>query len=615
MTQLLAMSVDCEVSPSIRLRGIDQPASRGDQPLGWGFAWYPAEGAAAMVVKDPTSVGTNALTGVLSDWERFASTLFVAHLRGAAKRTRHQDTHPFSRTYGGRDWLLAHNGDLRHGFRESLGIAPTDAFEPIGRTDSEHLFCWLLNRLRELGAQRIADVTAGQWQTWLRTINALGTLNLLLTDGHTLLAYSDAHGYRPLHWIRRAPPAGPIAFEGPEVSLSLAGEGDESRTALVVSTQPLADEGWSQLAPGSVLAACRGDVAWLVRPAVAPAGQASGEFAPIDPGAVPDREAAVALARVERRLHAPEVAAAGRAREEGDDYHEQTETPRLLRTVHETVYAYTQDVLHSSHLLRLRPVHDEQQEVVSFDLELGVPGSMFTYDDVFGNAAHDVVVRTPYRELAIRATSVVRLQGPARPRLRTVGARQRLPLVWMPWQRQMMMPYLLSPELPESQLRELSEYAMSFAARADYDLVETLRDISRTIHRDYSYVSRSTTLATSAFDVYATRRGVCQDFANLFIALCRLLDIPARYRVGYLHTNATYEHPEQGDESHAWAEVYIPQLGWRGFDPTNDRLAARDHVRVAAGRNYRDAAPVTGTLWAGGRGETLRVRVRVEDAG
>jgi transglutaminase-like putative cysteine protease len=107
---------------------------------------------------------------------------------------------------------------------------------------------------------------------------------------------------------------------------------------------------------------------------------------------------------------------------------------------------------------------------------------------------------------------------------------------------------------------------------------------------------------------------VCQDFANLFICLARLLSIPARYRMGYIYTGVNYENTIQSEASHAWAEVYLPYVGWRGFDPTNGCMAGQDHIRVACGRNYLDATPTSGTIFKGGGKETLTVSVKIEDA-
>lgn len=137
--------------------------------------------------------------------------------------------------------------------------------------------------------------------------------------------------------------------------------------------------------------------------------------------------------------------------------------------------------------------------------------------------------------------------------------------------------------------------------------------MNQTIYRDYGYVPGSTSVSTTPFDVYANRRGVCQDFANLFITLARLLGIPARYRMGYIYTGENHENKFQSDASHAWAEVYIPYVGWRGFDPTNGCRVAQDHVRVACGRNYLDATPTSGTIYRGGGRETLKVEVKVNE--
>ncbi|MEZ4291990.1 MAG: transglutaminase family protein [Myxococcota bacterium] len=214
--------------------------------------------------------------------------------------------------------------------------------------------------------------------------------------------------------------------------------------------------------------------------------------------------------------------------------------------------------------------------------------------------------------MRIRSRSVVRVESVMASHLKSPLRRDQIPLVWMPWQRQMIQAYLMPPELPEPELRELSEFGMSFVERNDYDLVETLLDLNRTIYRDFTYVPGSTTIETTPFQVYANRRGVCQDFANVLICIARLLGVPARYRVGYIYTGGSYENKIQSDASHAWAEVYLPWTGWFGFDPTNGCLAGSDHVRIACGRQFRDAAPTTGTIYRGGGSETLSVDVRVE---
>src|SRR4029079_16316247 len=137
---------------------------------------------------------------------------------------------------------------------------------------------------------------------------------------------------------------------------------------------------------------------------------------------------------------------------------------------------------------------------------------------------------------------------------RPLHARTTIPLVWMPWQRHMLQPFLLQPELPESELLELAEYAMSFVKRNDYDLLDTLLDINHTIFKEYQYLQGSTTVFTTPFEVYANRRGVCQDFTNLMICLSRLLGVPARYVCGYIYCGPKDERQAMSEAWHAWVQ-------------------------------------------------------------
>jgi transglutaminase-like putative cysteine protease len=221
-------------------------------------------------------------------------------------------------------------------------------------------------------------------------------------------------------------------------------------------------------------------------------------------------------------------------------------------------------------------------------------------------------VERPYDAMTITSTSRVEVLDVDPLSYRPLRQRAQIPVVWMPWHQQVLQPFLLPLELAESELTELSEYAMSFAVRNDFDLVDTLLDVNQSIFQEYKYTPGETTVYTTPFEVYTHRRGVCQDFTNLFICLARLLGLPARYVCGYLWTGPKNPNQRQAEASHAWAQVYLPEAGWKGFDPTNGILTQTDHVRVAVGRSYRDATPTAGTIFVGGGGEKLEVEVRVE---
>ena len=600
MSKLLALSFDIAASPAITFKALQPTARPVAAPYGWVIAWYPPEDRAAVVVKDPTSLAEYTLSRLLRDWERFRSVLFVCHLRGAAKRISQEDTHPFVRSYAGRDWVLTHNGQLRRGFRQDLPLGESAVAEPVGHTDSEHVLCWIIARLRARGLRSLADVGWEELHGWLDEANAFGSLNLLLSDGKDLVAYQDRGGFNRLHWMRRRPPHVAGVLENDEVRVDLDHALDANRTALVFSTDPLRGGDWTRMAPGQMLVARRGGVAWDS------AGEATRlKKRKTTPAAPPPRPAPVAIVQ-----QAVEGAPAPEAPPPPAP-----PPPGALRTypvTHTSAYAYSEPIERSLHFLRLKPVQDHAQQLLEFELSITPAGTRQDFEDVFGNQVTRLQLDTAFSEMTLTSRSIVRILSVPAAAPHATARRSTIPLVWMPWQRQMMLPYLLPPELPESQLTELFDYAMSFVERQDYDLEETVADMNQTIYRDYAYVPGSTNLETTPFEVFSARRGVCQDFANLLICLARLLGIPSRYRVGYIYTGGNYENKMQSDASHAWAELYLPGRGWRGYDPTNGVMVNGDHVRVAVGRNYRDATPTSGTIYRGGGTETLRIEVRVE---
>ncbi|WP_416898937.1 MAG: transglutaminase-like domain-containing protein [Minwuia sp.] len=135
------------------------------------------------------------------------------------------------------------------------------------------------------------------------------------------------------------------------------------------------------------------------------------------------------------------------------------------------------------------------------------------------------------------------------------------------------------------------------------------------MHRDFAYDPEATDVTTSVATVLEKRRGVCQDFTHLMIACMRALGLPARYVSGYLRTDPPPGKPKLigADQSHAWVGVFIPGFGWADLDPTNDCVAAENHITLAWGRTYIDVAPVRGVI-AGGGEHNLDVEVDVTPA-
>lgn len=580
MPNLLIMCFEGELSPSFDMRCLSPGKTLPD---GWGMGYYPGGEPSVSVFKEPAPTVGSVRAEIVKAWERVASSVFALHIRSATWGTiSDANTQPFVRSWGRRDWMFVHSGSLDA--RPDPG--PDPRFEPVGSTDTEALFCVLLNRIAREGWRTLREVSPQKLQEWLSEFDARGVLTCALTDGSDVVFYADREGQQPAYVGHVKPPYSQVVFGDEQLQVNLTRRGAKPRKGVLLASSPLPSEAgsevaWKPLSPGSLLVVRQGEVVTSLAPLAR--SNAGPSLTTLPARAVPKRP--------------------------------QTAPKRCLEIIHQTSYRYARPVERSTHLLRLEPYHDRLQRLDTHRLDVSVDGLWRNYDDVFGNRVRRLVVETPFQEMTLRAHSRVQTLDTDPLELRPLHARTTIPLNWMPWQRHMLQPYLLPPELPDTQLTELHEYAMSFVERNGYDLVDSLLDMNQSIFRDYAYKQGSTTVFTTAFECYVKRQGVCQDFTNLFICLARLLGIPARYVCGYLYTGPKHANRAMAEATHAWAQVYLPDLGWKGFDPTNGVLTQTDHVRVAVGRNYLDATPTSGTLFVGGGAETLEVSVTVEEVG
>ncbi|MAU72829.1 MAG: transglutaminase [Pseudozobellia sp.] len=129
-----------------------------------------------------------------------------------------------------------------------------------------------------------------------------------------------------------------------------------------------------------------------------------------------------------------------------------------------------------------------------------------------------------------------------------------------------------------------------------------LQNLNKVVNAYLTFQPSTTTASSTLEAVISKRNGVCQDFAHLFCALARMNGIPSRYVSGFLHQGSGYFGDSQ---MHAWAEAFIPKIGWVGFDPCNDLLAGTDYIKVSHGKDYRDCAPIRGVLFTTGKNETI----------
>ena len=132
------------------------------------------------------------------------------------------------------------------------------------------------------------------------------------------------------------------------------------------------------------------------------------------------------------------------------------------------------------------------------------------------------------------------------------------------------------------------------------DVVSAVLAINRFVGTTVTYAPGATYVGVSTEEVLDRREGVCQDFAHLFIAMCRSLGIAARYVSGYLFAvdesrGASTDRDEVEVQTHAWVEVAVPGADWWPLDPTNRQEVGVRHIKIGHGRDYDDVAPMRGT--------------------
>jgi len=277
-----------------------------------------------------------------------------------------------------------------------------------------------------------------------------------------------------------------------------------------------------------------------------------------------------------------------------------------FRVIHRTRYAYALPVELCHNEAHVKPRGTPLQRCLASRLTIDpAPVAVHERLDYFGNPVSYFAVQLPARALTVVATSEVEVANPDLDE----GEVPESP----PWE-QVLAPLLAGERDVPLEAREMtlgstmvepSAELREFAAPSfpsGRPLFEAVADLSRRIHRDFTYDQEFSTIATPIAEVLERRRGVCQDFAHLAIGCLRSVGLPARYVSGYIETVKRNDQPKLvgADASHAWFSAYAPGYGWFDFDPTNDQIPPKQHITTAWGRDYSDVTPLKGVLFGGG---------------
>jgi len=282
---------------------------------------------------------------------------------------------------------------------------------------------------------------------------------------------------------------------------------------------------------------------------------------------------------------------------------------------HVTTYAYESAVSFARCSLRLEPKSGDGQQLLSHSVEIRPrPAERTVRHDFFGTHTENVLIETAHRTLRIDSRSRVSVSR------RPLGRIAPSP-AWESVRDVALEAASLGPASPVGYvfasslipvLRPVTGYA-SVSFQPGGEILAGAADLMRRIRSDFKYDPKATVISTPLEEVFEKRHGVCQDFAHVMIAGLRGLGLPAAYVSGYLRTTPPPGKPRlQGaDATHAWVSAWCgPELGWIGFDPTNDLLIENDHIILAVGRDFSDVSPVDGII-VGSRKQKLGVAVDV----
>ena len=251
--------------------------------------------------------------------------------------------------------------------------------------------------------------------------------------------------------------------------------------------------------------------------------------------------------------------------------------PVYYSVEHTTTFHYSDPITESIMELRMQPRTEGNQRCLQFRLNLSPRATLFAYKDYQGNHVHHFDIPAQHEQLQIRADATVEVTVTQPiPEAVSVDAWQQLEK--------------LTESIEFFDMLHSSHFVKSFPALRDlaeqwqisreHDPLTALRRINEGIYKTFAYDPYSTEVDTHLDHVLQIQRGVCQDFAHLMIAMTRDLGIPCRYVSGYLFHREDANDRSAEDATHAWVEAWLPELGWVGFDPTNNLICGERHIRV-----------------------------------
>ena len=261
------------------------------------------------------------------------------------------------------------------------------------------------------------------------------------------------------------------------------------------------------------------------------------------------------------------------------------------KILHHTYYNFTVEVQLEPHVLRLRPREGHELHIESSTLEIIPPAILLWHRDVEGNSVATATFDIPANQLAIISEVIIQQFNEDPLNFHVSDYAIDYPFSYIPNDKILLSPYM---EPVAGSTKDLMIYLISnvWQPGKPIQTYTLLQSLNAHIHETLSYWQREEPGVQTPEQTLSYGTGSCRDFAMLFMEATRYLGLASRFVSGYLYEPALMDKP---GSTHAWAEVYLPGAGWKGFDPTIGEVAGADHFAVAVARVPESIPPVAGT--------------------
>jgi glutamine amidotransferase len=255
MCELLGMSASVPTDICFSFTGlIRRGGQTGPHKDGWGIAFYDGKGCRTF--HDPAASAHSPIADFLRGYS-IKSEIAISHIRRANRgKVALENTHPFVREMWGQNWVFAHNGQVAGAKR-----LPLSHYRPVGSTDSEQVFCWMLSRLRDRWASPPAErILRTAIAELVAAASAQGVFNMLLSNGKTLYCHRSTN----LVWLTRRAPFKAATLVDEDLTVDFAKHTTPSDVVTIVATRPLtSDEPWEPVPKGRLVTFRSGEIKGL----------------------------------------------------------------------------------------------------------------------------------------------------------------------------------------------------------------------------------------------------------------------------------------------------------------------------------------------------------------